>query len=313
MTPDPGAGNNGREPAADASAAEFFRPRGRQASDGPACPAPGLLRAFHAGTLSPPMQERVGSHVAGCVMCQLLGEALTDSSTDILPEEDDRILARIRTELGASTAASRAHFMRPALAAAAAIAIVSASIALWQSRVDPVPADESSALRLEKPAVRLPNARTDLVWRGPANAAPVDELSAALEPYRADDFEEANRRLASLVSRYPGDGFAQFYLGVTQLLSGSRTPMVNAPTRYTQAVAALEAAERLTVDDRELAHEASWYLALAYERTGQRQRASDKLRLLCRDGGVHAEQACAGVGELAGASTLPPPTLPPAK
>ena len=67
---------------------------------------------------------------------------------------------------------------------------------------------------------------------------------------------------------------------------------------------ALQAAERLANGDSVLRGDATWYLALAYHRTGQLEQAKDRLEVLCRGQGNRVARACAGVRELSGPVTL---------
>ena len=71
-----------------------------------------------------------------------------------------------------------------------------------------------------------------------------------------------------------------------------------------EAVTALQAAERLANGDSVLRGDATWYLALAYHRTGQLEQAKDRLEVLCRGQGNRVARACAGVRELSGPVTL---------
>ena len=43
-----------------------------------ACPVPELVQASHTGVLPPELQQRVAAHVALCVVCQALVDALDD-------------------------------------------------------------------------------------------------------------------------------------------------------------------------------------------------------------------------------------------
>ena len=182
--------------------------------------------------------------------------------------------------------------------AAALAGLAIASVVVWQYRAVSPRDNSITAFHLEKPEVRLPDATTDLVWRGPADSAPVAELATALGPYRADNLGEAEKELAALVGRFPRDTHALFYLGVTRLLIVNRTGETSMD-RYADAIRALESARRFAAGDRELDQEASWYLALAFRLTGEHERAAEILDGLCRSGGSHAERACAGRRELA--------------
>jgi hypothetical protein len=294
MTPDPDGPENDHD--LDAEAAAFFRPRYPEPTTTAQCPAPELLRAFRAGTLSPLLQARVAQHVAGCAMCGVLVEALEEMSPEPLTVgEQARILARVRKHIGPVRRGFGGLFTWQAMAAAAAAIVV--GVVLWQfQRVATLP-DASSALRLEKPAVRLPGPQSALEFK--SKSAPVEALVTALEPYRADDLDEAARRLSSLVNRFPGDAFAHFYLGATHLLMANNASTTKNETRFGPAIAALETARSMAIDDSELTREAAWYLALAYHAAGQEQRASDTLELICREGGRRAPQACAALSELA--------------
>ena len=290
MTRDPRTTWNDMGPD-DEAAAGFFRPRFDEAAAMP-CPAPELVQASRTGTLPSPLQERVAAHVERCVVCQTLAEALDDASVgNLTPEEHDQILGRIRTELGRS---KRAFFRNPLWqwsAAAAGVALLAAGwMLVRQSRSGPT----SSVFQLEKPAIRTP-ATTDLLWRGATDSGAPEDLTRALESYRADDFAEAARRLRALLNRYPQSAAGHFYLGVSELFLH----------RATDAVTTLEAAERLAKDDADLAHEAAWYLALAYRQTSQTERAAAKLDALCRGQSAQASRACAGLRELTASSPAP--------
>ena len=281
----------------DEAAAAVLRPR----SADPVCPPPALLQASRSGTLPTPVQERVARHVERCVVCQALGEALDDPSVgEITPDERDRIRARIRIGLGEPALRfGRGRWWLPMAAAVALVA--TGSVLVWQSGEIPPPiardvrqADAPSVFQLEKPAIPV-RAGTDLVWRGSPDSVEAGDLARALEPYRTNDFGEAARRLSAFVSRHPQSASGHFYLGVSELFRAADAG----------AVTALENSERLAKDDADLARETAWYLALAYRRTGQRDRAAGQLDALCQGGTVRAGQACAGLSELSRQSSAP--------
>jgi cytochrome c-type biogenesis protein CcmH/NrfG len=296
MTRDPQTMWNGTPPE-DEAAAGLFRPH----RAGATCPSPELGQASRMGILPTHLQENVARHVEHCVVCRALLEALDDSSVGSLtPEERDRIRTRIHTKLGASTPAFGLN--RLWLTAAAVVALVAiGSVLVWQFRSAPSQItgdagqpDVPSIFQLEKPAIPA-RTGTDLVWRGSPDSGAAEDLSRALEPYRADDFAEAARRLRALVSRYPASASGHFHLGVSELFLAADA----------EAIIALENAERLAKDDAEMARETAWYLALAYRRTGQRERAAAKLDALCRAGSARAGQACGGLRELSRESSTP--------
>jgi hypothetical protein len=282
---------------------DVFGPRNALGPRRVACPPPALLRGFHAQVLSPVLQQRVSDHVSRCVMCQSLGDAMEGATGDLTREEQARISSHIRARI---EAAQRGPGIRSWwLLAAALVGLAVASALVWQTNSLPLSTDSASALRLEKPPVRLPDEPTDLLWRGRADSAPVDEFATALEPYRADDLGETEKRLAALVNRFPRDSYAQFYLGVTRLLIASRSGTANSFDRYAPAIAALQVARGLAGNDRELAQQTSWYLALAYTFAGDGRRAAELLDGLCRSDRTHAARACAGHRQLTEELDLP--------
>ena len=143
-------------------------------------------------------------------------------------------------------------------------------------------------LRVEKAPVELP-LDSVIRWRGSPDTSRPDEmteLQQALEPYRRDDFQDAAARLVDLARTHPRNAYVQFYLGVSWL-------MLN---RDAAATASLETAERLA--EGSLMTSAAWYLATVYDRTGQRDRALEKLRTLCAGRSREAERACEAEKEM---------------
>jgi hypothetical protein len=146
-----------------------------------------------------------------------------------------------------------------------------------------------SVFLLDTPAIPAP-ATNDILWRGTPKPDESGDLARALELFRRDDFAEAARRLAALVGRYPQSAPGHFYLGVSELFLG----------RDADAVKSLESAEQLSKGNLDLGREVAWYLALAYRRTGQVERANVRLSALCNGQSPRAGRACAGLRELAG-------------
>ena len=138
--------------------------------------------------------------------------------------------------------------------------------------------------------MRLPAAAV-ILWRGDKDADPeraARELASALEPYQRDEFDAAARRLTEVARQHPTSAAAHFYLGISDLFL----------RREADAIAALETAKRLAGADPVLADDTTWYLALAYQKAGQREPAVRELRLLCEAKSVHAARACTGLQEL---------------
>lgn len=270
------------------------------------CPPPELVQASGTGTLPPLVQERIAGHVQGCVVCQALRQALDDPSVGSLtPDEHDRIRRRIDSGRGRPTRTFGTARWRRVYAAAAVVALVAAGVVLLrQSRNVPAPGPpptgresrqpDASVFQLDKPDIG-PRAPADLLWRGSPDSEAADDLLRALEPYRSDDFGEAARRLRALVGRHPRSGRAYFYLGISHLFLAANA----------DAIAALEHADGLAADDADLTREIAWHLALAYQRTGDSDRAANRLDGLCRGASARAAQACAGLRELS-AEPSPP-------
>jgi hypothetical protein len=292
--------------AEDESARQLFAHR-TDGRSGTSCPPPELVQAARMSVLPPELQASVVAHVDHCVVCRALGDALDDSSLgEPTPIEQERIHHRVHDELKKSTHPSGAIRMWQIVAAAAGVVLlIAGTVRVWQSRrATPAPTTPQVAARvrqppapsvfqLQKPALRPP-AATDLVWRGSGDADKPDTFTKVLEAYRKNDFAEAQRLLRDLVRRQPKSATAQLYLGVTELFLRNDQ----------EAVTTLQSAERLANDDATLGREATWYLALAYYRTGQLEQAKDRLEVLCRGQGRRVAQACAGIRELSGPITL---------
>jgi tetratricopeptide (TPR) repeat protein len=290
---------NDLDPADDA--AQFFGRR--DGRPGAPCPPPELVQASRMGVL-PPGLQRVAAHVERCVVCQALDAALGDPSVGELPAvEQDRILERVHAGLkGPSRLSGMTRAWQLAAAAAAIALLLAGTVIVWQSlRKAPAPSAQQAAaeipppapsvFRLQKPT--LPSTPSELQLRG-SKPEPSDDLAQATELLRRDDFAGAARRLQSLIRRQPRSAAAQFYLGVTELFL----------QHDHEAVTVLQAAERLADSDDDLRREATWYLALAYHRTGQVEQAKDRLQALCLGQGRRVNQGCAGVRELSGPITL---------
>lgn len=116
-------------------------------------------------------------------------------------------------------------------------------------------------LPLDKPAMTLPATL---------------EYGGAIAAYHAGDFAAAARLLDDISRRSPGRAEAEFFLGVSRLLS--RDPR--------GAVEPLNAAIRLSSGEAEQA--AQWYLAVALERSGRQTDAATTLEELCREQGPSA-------------------------
>jgi TolA-binding protein len=130
-----------------------------------------------------------------------------------------------------------------------------------------------------------------LLWRGKPRTAQekyASELTAALAFYRDDKYAEAAQQFARIVKTYPRGVEAQLYLGISQLYLQQNT----------EAVPALVAAQELGPE--QFRDDATWYLALAYQRAGDTAAVLRELQKLCSDKSNYRGQACEGMKQLSG-------------
>lgn len=271
------------------------------------CPAPELVFALREGALPGEFQSLIFAHVEQCHACRTLAEAMASLPVDgMTVVERERILSRLRAGTPrAKPAQSWWSAWRVAITGVSAATILAVAVlggwiafGLIESPLPALPAGPSVArleqpalLRLEKPP--LPVSGVDLLWRGaPERPRIHDELAIALEPFGRDDFAESATRLRRLTAVYPGDPQVHFYLGVSELYL----------ERHGEAIETLSASLRLAADDPELSATSTWYLALAYQRSGQRDRAIAMLERLCQGTTVRAAIGCAAHLELSKAN-----------
>jgi tetratricopeptide (TPR) repeat protein len=257
-----------------------------------------LLRAAHADALPDSLLEPARAHLESSAWSRALVDGADLAEVELDAAAIDRLLARTQRTAMQETGGRRRRWV-PLFAVAAAAALVVAFI-VWRNAVGPAPlttvADNARRsvapspssprefrLELTKPAVKLTAAA--LVLRGDRNSARfVDDVADGLNAYRAGDYEKAARDLDALQSRYPGSVEIPFYAGISRLMS-------NDPPG---AVRALEAARAL--NDDTFADDVAWYLAVAYERAGEVERARPLLDALCRGSGTYTARACAAAG-----------------
>ncbi len=214
------------------------------------CPHPDLLLAAREGVLPEETGASILAHLAECPLCQALERDLADPElTAPTSQEGQRIRRRVQQDASGRPRRRWLWFAVPA-AAAAVLSIV--FLAPREPRREPVAATPRASAPLEKPPVKIPLASA-LVWRGEGGDAQklIDELNQALEPYRADRYEEASRRLQAFAAKHPNSAEAHFYLGVC-LLFLDRKP---------EAAASLEKAKEIAKEP--LAAEVARYLDLA--------------------------------------------------
>ena len=257
------------------------------------CPSPDLLLPAVEGILPDPPGTAIRAHLQSCSLCREL--VTVQGAEDVTPtlEEAARIRGRV---LPAARPVSTFRYVRYAAAAALVIAAGAAAIALWRGRTGEAPTSTAVntpvepvapvfVLALTKPVTELPPESLTLRSGSP------DEYAAALDrslaPYERGDYPEAIRRLETLNGSYPTRPHPAYYLGVAKLLAGR-----------TDAAPDLERARTLADRGSSLQAEATWYLAVALERSGQRAPATAALTDLCGSSGARKAQACDGLRAL---------------
>lgn len=255
------------------------------------CPRPALLQAAHGGALPADLAEPVLRHAETCLTCQTLVESIAALDAEPLePGPQQRIWERIEREKGGSR--RRSLWSWP-VAAAAGVLIVLAVTVIVRSRPPTVvtrpTAQESKpaapALAWEKAPIVLPPAAL-LVWRGKGESGMWKELQTALLHYQSDDFNGAAGLLEPLARKYPKMAEAQFYLGICRLAGNANEV----------AAGGLEEARKYAQPP--LADYVTWYLAMAYERTGRIKEARQLLEVQCGSGGELGARACRGAQSL---------------
>jgi hypothetical protein len=259
------------------------------------CPSPDMLVPALEGTLDEPALTRVRSHVAACAVCRELTAAL-EAAAAAGPTLDER--ARLDAARPQRTPRASRPLWWPAAIAATAILIVGI---FWTSRFTEfrsmsVPdatrvavgteAPRQFVLPLEAPYVDLPEA--PIVLRGGGTDPFVAALIDAAAPLRRREYGVAAGEMAALRRKYPDRPHPAYYEGVSLLLSG----------KTTEAIEPLEQARRLSEPRTALHGEASWYLAVAFERLGRRADAVATLAELCGSGGPMDETACLALHKL---------------
>jgi len=271
------------------------------------CPSFRLLSAVAVEALPPDEQRAVEAHLAVCESCRTFQADLAAvAPDDLAPAEVVSGLAAVKRKLERETSPGRRLWWQTVLAMGA-LAVIAAA-AIWRAApsapalpvrpIAPAPAAAAqpspatsapaqattppvpSAPALEKPDVKFTMAA--LSWRSPGGSS--NEFLSAMAPgvaaYRAGRFDDAERDLAALEARFPSSVEVPFYLGVSRLFLGKNR----------EAAAALESAARLA--DNSFAADVSWYLAIAWERTGRTTEAREKFETLCKSAGPYAARAC---------------------
>ena len=259
------------------------------------CPSPDLLLPALEGTLEEPALTQVRKHVSTCAICRELTEALEKAAAEgPTLEERSRLDARRPQQ---PRRVPKTNWWPAALAAS----VILVAGMFWLSRfmefrsmsapsVSRVavgtPPPELFVLPLDAPFVDLPEA--PIVLRGGETDPFLPALIEAARPLRNRDYGAAARAMAALRRQYPDRPHPAFYEGVSLLLSD----------KPGEAVEPLEQARRLSERGTSLHIDASWYLAVAFERLRRRADAVGILTELCGSAGARDEQVCAALHTL---------------
>jgi len=268
-----------------------------RAAAGP-CPKPDLLMAARSGV---PLEaaESIERHVARCPICQQLSRDLAEYQFPPVSEaEDRRIRAPWQTTQTPAARSWRLSWQALSLVAAVAASVVGVVVVHGPRHAPPAPEAVARAvppatqpliamLTLAKADIKIP-ATAVLTFRGDANAGKsyLADLAVALEPYRADDYAEAVRRLESLSRKYPDAAEPLFYAGVSKLFLKQNDA----------AIRLLETARERPGDT--LRDDITWYLAVALDRAGRTADARREAEALCKPPGEFKDRACAAAAAL---------------
>jgi hypothetical protein len=262
--------------------------------------------ALSTGVLAPDVRERIVDHVVECDECAAIHRALTALRRDA---------ADIDPRAPALSTASSPWWQRYGALAAAALVLAALGGALWvgmsrgttqappasiaegPSTAAPTVAPPAAATGSSVPAawassivaldVRMPATLT-MTLRGsaPAEAARrtalVQSLRPALDLYRDGAYAQAAAALGPLAQAHAETPEIAFYAGLSSLLAGDAASSV--PWLVQSASSDL------------VGNDAQWFTAVAHERLGAHDRASETLRSLCARGGPRSREACEALG-----------------
>ncbi|MEO8678602.1 MAG: hypothetical protein ABI665_06130 [Vicinamibacterales bacterium] len=283
--------------------------RKRHAND----PPHDLLLAARADLLPAKLQARANAHLAQDAWSRAIVEGFeqsgADDSVDVALEE--RLLGRIQGGQAVAVPPARRRTWT-AVGGLALAATVLIGVFIGRERptpgtgpAAPPPPAASSTAAAASPAAQPPRltfTKPDvkwgagaLTWRGaPSDPSFITDLTPAMDAYSKGDYARAESSFEPLSARYPGSIEVLFYLGLTRMLRGD----------FTGALQPLAAAERLK--NVTFADDASWFLGVAEQRSGQVVQSRARLAVLCDKGGDRAADACAAVAVL-DAATRPAP------
>ena len=261
-----------------------------------ACPPAFAVSAAAVFALPDDEQSAVEAHVASCSMCRdLQADFERLEPVGIPARTEDRILEEVRKR--AATKTRPAVFGWRLLVPASVAVVVLVVVGIAGNRHGRLPAPGAPSLppvvvaapappaapaprpQLDKPAVKL--SMLALTWRGASDGRSfATDVAPALDAFRADRFDEAERALRVLAPHYPTSVEIPFYQGVSLLFLD----------RPADAIGPLRRASRLA--DELFAADADWYLGVALQRAGHATEARTRFAALCRGAGAYARRAC---------------------
>lgn len=256
------------------------------------CPPPELLAPAQEGSVLPEkLTAAVRAHTAACRLCTELVAVLGEADAKPSEVETRRIEQRVRLQTR-----GRGRLWRTSLAAAAALFVVAAAAYIARTAQPPGappveqpsgrPAARIPVLALNAPAILLPP--ESLTLRSEHRSAYGAAIEDALTPLAAGNYQDATARLLRVTRDHPRRPHAEFYLGVARLMQGAAA----------EAVASLELARELAAPGSPVHAEATWYLAVALERSGRGGAAVGPLSDICGGSGPRKAQACEGLRHL---------------
>jgi hypothetical protein len=272
------------------------------------CPRLEILLASRAGVLPEETARTVEAHLVRCTFCQILlkdvtSEGLVEATAEEEVRVRQRVLAGRKPEVKTAKTGGlfAVWFWRAVpVTALAAVAVALVVWVRWHQPATPITSPTvteqttkpaaPSVLQWEKLPVKL-QASSILVLRGATRTGRekyAAELTSALGSYRDDNYKKAAKQLADVVKDFPHGVEGQLYLGVSQLRLGQNA----------EAMTSLRAAQRLGPE--QFRDDATWYLALAYDRSGDVRGALAELQKLCQGKSGYAQRACSAATEQSG-------------
>jgi predicted Zn-dependent protease len=257
-----------------------------------------VLRAARAGVLPDDLQQKADAHLESSPWSRTLVDGADEAEPTLDPASVDRLLARIENDRRPAMD-NRRPTWKWALALGSLAAAVAVAVIVWRQSSKPIeprstttqtaqisaaPARPAFALQLTPPEIKMTPAV--LLRRGEDTSQFVDDVAPALNAFRAGDYDAAARRFDALRAKYSSSVEVPFYLGVSRLF------LDDAPA----AARSLESARAL--NDQSFDDDVMWYLAVAYERSGERTRAAALVDGLCRGQSPYASRACAAATTL---------------